>query len=233
MASVVNAKSPPRYLWSRARVAYLNEFLDAFRLFRATFPGQPKTTSMYSFLPDEILKEILSPALQIPDQSFASIDVDGPSPFAKYERSTSAYLLVCKDWLRVATPLLYNVVVLRSKAQIQALAWALNSTPGLGVFIKKLRIESGYNYALSRVFQAAKNLTDLCLSFEIYSQDNASGICRGLALVQPRRVILYDPVKRAGPWNQNFFSLTDTLNRVIPTWIHLVCLQNMFLAVDC
>lgn len=177
---------------------------------------------MNTFLPDEILKEILSPALQIPDRLFASIDVDGPSPFAKYERSTSAYLLVSKDWLRVATPLLYNVVVLRSKAQIQALAWALKSTPELGTFIKKLRIESGYNTSLSSVFQAAKNLSDLCLSLEIYSHDNVSGICKGLTLIQPRRIIIYDPIKHARPFNQRVLQLFEDLIALIPTWNRLV-----------
>ncbi len=179
---------------------------------------------MYSFLPDEILKEILSPALQISDQAFKAIE--GRSPFAKYEKSTSAYLLVCKDWLRVSTPLLYNVVILRSKAQIQALAWALKSTPDLGAFIKKLRIESGYDSSLLRVFQtASKNLTDLCLSLEIYSQDNVSGICKGLTMVQPCRVIIYDPAQHSRLFNQKIVQLVETVISLIPTWTCLVRFQ--------
>ncbi|KAK7052014.1 hypothetical protein R3P38DRAFT_2502946, partial [Favolaschia claudopus] len=63
--------------------------------------------------------EILSPALKVPDDLFS--DTSDVSPFATYAPSDSAYLLVCKDWLRVATPLLYSVVVLRSKAQANAL----------------------------------------------------------------------------------------------------------------
>ncbi len=181
---------------------------------------------MYSFLPDEILKEILSPALQISDYAFKS--TAGRSPFAEYERSTSAYLLVCKDWLRVSTPLLYNIVILRSKAQIQALAWALKSTPGLGVFIKKLRVECGYDSSLLRVFQTgSNNLTDLCLSLEIYSQDNVSGICKGLTLVQPRRMIIYDPAQHASArlFNQKTVQLVETVIGLIPTWMNLVRLQ--------
>ncbi|KAJ7474306.1 hypothetical protein FB451DRAFT_1467106 [Mycena latifolia] len=37
------------------------------------------------------------------------------SILAEYSESTSAFLLVCKAWLRVATPLLYHTVVVRSK----------------------------------------------------------------------------------------------------------------------
>ncbi|KAJ7891398.1 hypothetical protein B0H14DRAFT_3428699 [Mycena olivaceomarginata] len=65
-------------------------------------------------LPDEIISEILSPALKVSDEAFC--DTSDVSPFAKYSESTAAYLLVCKSWLRLATPLLYNVVVLWYKA---------------------------------------------------------------------------------------------------------------------
>ncbi|KAJ7119067.1 hypothetical protein C8R44DRAFT_923002 [Mycena epipterygia] len=64
-------------------------------------------------LPDEIISEILSPALKVSDEVFS--DTADVSPFATYSESSSAYLLVCKAWLRVATPLLNNVVILRSK----------------------------------------------------------------------------------------------------------------------
>src|ERR1700761_8680417 len=92
-------------------------------------------------LPDEIISEILSPALKVADDVFS--DTSRVSPFSNYSESTSAYLLVCKSWLRVATPLLYHVVVLRSTAQAKALAGALSMNNALGQFIKKLRVEGG------------------------------------------------------------------------------------------
>jgi len=66
-------------------------------------------------LPDEILKEILYPVLQVDDHSFS--DTSAKSPFSLMNYSNSEILVVCKRWLRVATPLLYNVVILRSTAQ--------------------------------------------------------------------------------------------------------------------
>ncbi|KAJ7651233.1 hypothetical protein FB45DRAFT_1078824 [Roridomyces roridus] len=140
-------------------------------------------------LPDEIISEILSPALKVPEELFS--DTSDVSPFSNYAPSTSAYLVrvVCKDWLRVATPLLYNVVVLRSTAQANALAIVLKQNPEFGRFVKKLRVEGGYGIIL----KATPEITDLFLSLAIWASDNTSGLCKGLPLVNPHRVILVDP----------------------------------------
>lgn len=176
---------------------------------------------MYSFLPDELLKEILAPALQVPDDSFAC--TNGRSPFSNYNRTTSAYLLVCKDWLRVATPLLYSVVVLRSKAQVQALDSAIESTPVLGGFIKKLRIESGYCASLLTILRSANNLTDLCLSLEVYSSDNVSAICKGFGFISPRQLIIYDLHRNGNrSLNQKAQQLVKTTQEYIEKWDKLV-----------
>ncbi|KAJ7166447.1 hypothetical protein C8R43DRAFT_836059, partial [Mycena crocata] len=74
-------------------------------------------------IPNEIIHEILSPALCVSEEAFSATSPD--LPFAKISESSSAFLLVSKAWLRVATPLLYNIVIIRFKAQAQALAVAL------------------------------------------------------------------------------------------------------------
>ncbi|KAJ7668962.1 hypothetical protein B0H17DRAFT_848571, partial [Mycena rosella] len=117
---------------------------------------------MSTCLPDEISSEILSPALKVFDDMFS--DMSDVSPFAHYSPSTSAYLLVCKDWLRVATPLLYHVVVLRSKAQANALELVLPNKPAFGRFTKKLRVEGGYGMAMYTILGSAPNITDLFVS---------------------------------------------------------------------
>jgi hypothetical protein len=139
-------------------------------------------------LPDEIISEILSPVLKVSDEIFS--DTSKVSPFAKYSESTSAYLLVCKSWLRVSTPLLYNVVILRSKAQAKALSLALARNKELGQFIKKLRVEGGYGTPMLIILQSSPNISDLFVSLEIYSSDNSSGLCKGLSLLNPNRLIL-------------------------------------------
>ncbi|KAJ7505744.1 hypothetical protein B0H11DRAFT_357387 [Mycena galericulata] len=177
---------------------------------------------MASHIPDEIIHEILYPALRVPDEAFSAISARTPSTVASSE-SSSAYLLVSKSWLRVGTPLVYNVVIIRSKAQAQALAVTLRSNPDLGRFIKKLRVEGGYAISMLKILQTAKNLTDLYLSLDIEKSDNACGMCRGLPLIDPVRVILH--------CGQMYYStksvakLVDALAESIPKWKNLIVFE--------
>ncbi|KAJ7213481.1 hypothetical protein GGX14DRAFT_445239 [Mycena pura] len=169
-------------------------------------------------LPDEIISEILSPALTVADEVFS--DTCRVSPFSNYSESTSAYLVVCKSWLRVATPLLYNVVILRSKAQAKALACALSANVDLGRFIKKLRVEGGYGAPMHTILQRAPNVSDLYLSFEIWTPDTTDGLCRGLCLINPSRLILRE-ASRKGPKNRMVSKLVDAVAEAIPKWDRL------------
>ncbi|KAJ7056000.1 hypothetical protein C8F01DRAFT_375368 [Mycena amicta] len=145
---------------------------------------------MSDSLPDEIISEILSPALKVPEHLFS--DLSRTSPFAKYSVSTSSILLVCKSWLRVATPLLYNVVILRSKAQSRALHDALKLNPELGRFIRRLRVEGGFGNPLQLILKSSTNLTDIFLSLDIHSSDSTAGLVAGLPLINPARLLIFD-----------------------------------------
>ncbi|KAJ7490955.1 hypothetical protein FB451DRAFT_1552517 [Mycena latifolia] len=166
-------------------------------------------------LPDEIISEILSPALKVPEEVFS--DTSRVSPFAQYSESSSAYLLVSKSWLRVATPLLYNVVILRSKAQAKALGQALTKNEELGQFIKKLRAEGAYGKPMGTILQSSPNISDLFLSFEIYAADNTNGLCTGLPFINPTRIILRD-VEYKPLDNKMTLNLEDTLTKAISKW---------------
>ncbi|KAJ7622519.1 hypothetical protein FB45DRAFT_1061966 [Roridomyces roridus] len=166
-------------------------------------------------LPDEIIHEILSPALDVPEQEFSTTLAH--TSYVRPIESTSAILLVSKSWLRVATPLLYNVVILRSRGQVQALELALHSSPELGKFIKKLRIEGGYTVALEKILAKA-DLTDICLTLEVKKGENAKGICRGLSLINPVRVILaYYP----SFISKSVRNMLDALTECMPKWTNL------------
>ncbi|KAJ6500838.1 hypothetical protein C8R45DRAFT_863665 [Mycena sanguinolenta] len=176
-------------------------------------------------LPDEIISEILSPALKVPDELFC--DSSWVSPFAKNLESTSAYLLVCKSWLRVATPLLYHTVILRSKAQAKALSIALAGNKELGRFIKKLRLEGGYGSPMHIILKCSPNISDLFLSFVIYSSDNTSGLCKGLQLINPTRLILNDPTYK--PFENKMTSqLFVALVASIFKWDHLFVFDSPY-----
>ncbi|KAK7053514.1 F-box domain-containing protein [Favolaschia claudopus] len=168
-------------------------------------------------LPDEIISEILSPALKVPDHLFS--DSSDVSPFATYSVSSSAYLSVCKDWLRVATPLLYHVVVLRSKSQANALEKVLRRSPEFGLFIRKLRVEGGYGPAMLTILKASPNVKDLFVSFSIWSSDSTVGLCSGLPLLNPKRVILHEPCLSKRPLqNKHLDALRKTLSSCIQKW---------------
>ncbi|KAJ7490950.1 hypothetical protein FB451DRAFT_628251 [Mycena latifolia] len=178
-------------------------------------------------LPDEIISEILSPALKVPEEVFS--DTSPVSPFAQYSESSSAYLLVCKSWLRVATPLLYNVVILRSKAQAKALGQALADNKDLGQFIKKLRVEGAYGKPMGTILQSSPNISDLFLSFEIYAADNTNGLCSGLPFLNPTRVILRD-VEYKPLNNKMTLNLEDALTKVISKWDRLSIVDLPYMA---
>ncbi|KAJ7652709.1 hypothetical protein DFH06DRAFT_532957 [Mycena polygramma] len=172
-----------------------------------------------STLPDEILSEILSPALKVSDDLFS--DTYDVSPFATPAVSSSAYLLVCRDWLGVATPLLYNVVILRSRSQANALEKVLQKHKAFGRFIRKLRVEGGYGMAMHTILKSAPNITDIFLSLAIWASDNTQGLCKGLPLIDPHRVILVDPGVGRPLKNKNLTALTKVILRCIPRWHNL------------
>ncbi|KAJ7756212.1 hypothetical protein B0H16DRAFT_695047 [Mycena metata] len=171
-------------------------------------------------LPDEILSEILSPALKVSDEAFSTThSYDVASPFMTFSESSSAFLLVSKAWLRVATPLLYNVVVIRSKAQAQSLAGTLKLNPALGRWVKKLRVEGGYAISMLKILQTCKNVTDVYLRVAILRLDNTCGLCRGLHLLNPLRIII-----DYGDWYGTFVcgKLVDALSEcILTTWKRL------------
>ncbi|KAJ7490980.1 hypothetical protein FB451DRAFT_628667 [Mycena latifolia] len=173
-------------------------------------------------LPDEIISEILSPALKVREEVFS--DTSRVSPFAQYSESSSAYLLVCKSWLRVATPLLYNVVILRSKAQAKALGQALTENKELGQFIKKFRVEGAYGAPMGTILQSSPNISDLFLSFEIYTTDNTNGLCAGLPFINPTRIILQESEHKAAG-NKMTLKLEDALTKVISKWDRLTIID--------
>ncbi|KAJ7609568.1 hypothetical protein DFH06DRAFT_1308863 [Mycena polygramma] len=118
--------------------------------------------------------------------------VASTSPFASPSVSSSAALIVCKAWLRVATPLLYHVVVVRSKAQARALQRSLRGNPDLGRFVKMLRVEGGFGPAMEDILRNTPNITDIFLSLQIHASDSTTGLVGGLQYINPTRMIIFD-----------------------------------------
>lgn len=173
---------------------------------------------MATKLAEETLRDILTLALDVPDDDFASTaDV---SPFALRQFSTADLLLVCKHWMRVATPLLYETVVLRSLAQSQALAKALKKNPEFAAYLKKLRIEGAFGASAGKNLSAATGLTDLCLSVDLSHKDNIRPLCQALDTVAPRRLFVVGRPRENGPVR----ALTAGLMTASTFWSSLVSL---------
>ncbi|KAJ7687813.1 hypothetical protein B0H17DRAFT_939023 [Mycena rosella] len=174
-------------------------------------------------LPDEIVSEILSPALKVPEAMFS--DMSPKSPFAAYSRvSSSAALLVCKTWLHVATPLLYSVVVMRSKAQARALYASLTGTPELSRFIKKLRAEGGFGPLMHQILKCTPNVSDLFLSLQLHCSESSDGLALGIFLINPTRLIIFDDSDNLLK-NKAVLQLIYVLEKAVTKWTILVCIS--------
>lgn len=184
-----------------------------------------------SLLPDEIVKEILCQSgLVISAEDFRNTDI-GRSPFAdSTHTSTSAALLVCKQWLRVATPLLYHTIVLRSKAQAQALEVALRrKNKMLGAYIKWMRLEGHYGAVMKNILDAASKLTDLYFPSSLTTHESASGLVKALPSLSPKRLILYNMDARhessmTAPGVRTREFINALCDCIASKWESLVCL---------
>jgi F-box-like len=178
---------------------------------------------MANNLPNELIREILFPVLNVPDEMFQ--DVGQLSPFwHPTHLSTALVLGVCKRWMSVAIPLLYRVVVLRSKAQAYALERTLQDHKELGAHIKKLRVEGGYGVAMRTIIILAPNMTDLCLSLDIRSSDSVKGLCRSLSFTNPCCLVILTPFESRT--NAPLRELGTKLGVCFGNWTNLVSLSH-------
>ena len=171
---------------------------------------------MANRIADELLQMILSPSLHVSDDRFNSVSNAAFGCNANFP--TSSVLLVCKRWLRIATPLLYEVVVLRSIAQAQSLVEAFSLHPNFPLYVKKIRLEGAYS-CLWDVFRRCSNLHTLCLTLDFYATVTVTGLCRSLLSINPTRVILRD---QCSTKNVKIEQVFCKLLEAIPLWTNLV-----------
>jgi hypothetical protein len=122
----------------------------------------------------------------------------------------AAYLLVCKIWPQVGTPVVYETVILNSAAQAYEFRISLINTPLLGSLVRKLRIHRGFGGHMQEILPRCPQITDLYLSLRI-----------SLPLVQPTRVIVQDPFY-AIYLHASLGRLYSKIYSCIPMWKRLV-----------
>lgn len=176
-------------------------------------------------LADEMLQSILAPPLRVPDAMFQ--DVGLVSPFSKVEQSASDVLLVCKRWMRVATPTLYHTVVIRSNAQAAALNAALTRNPDFGRHVRRFRLERPYpEYLNKTVTNTMPNIVDLCLPIGVLAADRPSDVYELLSISQPQHLLLVN--YRPNHSNATFNKLVSKICAAIQSWTGLVstCMRS-------
>ncbi|KAH7107394.1 hypothetical protein BKA62DRAFT_764799 [Auriculariales sp. MPI-PUGE-AT-0066] len=151
---------------------------------------RPQRTSWIHLLPDELLKEILSLVLHVPSADFRHT-AHTNSPFANVDSPTAAdILLVCKHWLRLATPLLYHTVIVRSAAQEFALCTAIANERGLGPLVRRLRLEGVGPRRLGDIAPYMTKLDEFALALEQAEVTKPQLLDRLLRSMNPRHFVL-------------------------------------------
>ncbi|KAL5525637.1 hypothetical protein ACEPAG_6973 [Sanghuangporus baumii] len=144
-------------------------------------------------LPDELVKEILSDILTVPEDEFSHV---GPlSPFGRKVSSSSDVLLVSKRWLRIGTPLLHECIVLRSSAQADALYGFIRGKTGSQVngYVRRIRLEGSFGAVVGKIFAVLPDISDLYSRLPSHRGENVNSLLQGLLRVNPIRLILEAP----------------------------------------
>ncbi|KAJ3556015.1 hypothetical protein NM688_g2262 [Phlebia brevispora] len=178
-------------------------------------------------LPEELLAEILGHVLCLPPTLFAGFEYhDFFTSDASYKHLLTvpcprqlSVLLVCKRWHRIGLPLLYETVVLKTPEHTNSVLNAITETPHLGDAIKRIAISGGVGAPLAALLSLARGVRTLKLQIEVDKEEDVSGICRGLAMVAPSRLML--DVRPMRYFNQKEQEVVNALVSVIPQWTSL------------
>ncbi|KAI5896336.1 uncharacterized protein SCHCODRAFT_02745340 [Schizophyllum commune H4-8] len=199
----------------------------------------------FQAFPEELIREVLCYVIDVPtDAEFFSSNGKReeyysnkparwrePLELRAAERRPPALLLVCKDWQRICTPILYRTAIIRSKGQADALTITITRVrPELAGCVKRLRLKGAIGMEILGLLNATPRLTHLALVLHIFSKESVSYLCRGLRLdhINPTMLLLADSPKGS---TKGRAKLMNTLTQTIPTWtslrvVDMPCMQK-------
>ncbi|KAI6034538.1 hypothetical protein BKA83DRAFT_672560 [Pisolithus microcarpus] len=180
----------------------------------------------FSDIPDEILHDILAHIFWVDEDVFAcptpassrATDDDSDTREIQYDSNVprAAVPLVCKRWLNVSTPLLYETIFLRTRPQL------LNDYT-LGQNIRKLRVGCGLGVPMNKILRFSPNITHLVIELVAEKEEHIIGLGAGLQAINPSKVVL---IQRSMPWyNRRTLPLVTELCHYIPKWTRLTTLR--------
>lgn len=148
-------------------------------------------------LPDDITREILTAAIEPRTMLDTVLNWSSEQPVIKPK---AIFLLtVCKTWLRIATPLIYNAIILTTKTQAQALAMSVKADKPLGSCIKHLMVCGGFGKFLKQILSSCSHLHTISLTLDLDSGDSETGLVSGLKLINPTQAVLQNTPNYQGP----------------------------------
>lgn len=110
--------------------------------------------------------------------------------FGDHGRSNT--LLVCKEWLRIGTPLFYQTILLTNNCQLQQLANTLRISPQLGELVRNVRLEGGYGKKLATVLNHFPNLHSLAVRAYSPAKHTNAGLVAALPNLKPVQLFIFD-----------------------------------------
>ncbi|OJT13345.1 hypothetical protein TRAPUB_10111 [Trametes pubescens] len=175
-------------------------------------------------IPNEVLEIILHQAVTMSAKTFESWST--PAAFAGSTRSTVVnVLLVSRRWCDLAVPALYEAAILRTKAQVQGLARSVHKTNERGIkrgaYLRRLRVEGGYNHHLHQILGDSPGIVTLFLGFDISLDDTSARLKRALQRINPTRLFLQS-TPGGHATQDNTQSLYAAVSGAIPNWTNLV-----------
>ncbi|OSC98702.1 hypothetical protein PYCCODRAFT_1447286 [Trametes coccinea BRFM310] len=178
---------------------------------------------MTELVPNEVLECILHYALVIPTRTFEAWRT--AATFAASPRSTAAdILLVSKRWHELGDPYLYESAILRTKAQVKSFASAVRKANSRGIkrghYLRRLRIEGGYNDRIKTILESSPGIVHVFLGFDISLHDTSAGLKRALQRVNPTRLFM-DATPGPHFTAQNTMSLYAAVGSALPSWTKL------------
>jgi hypothetical protein len=202
--------------------------------FRRTISWITVDGSCIARFPEEILYQILclcvSASLTPPTR---------PSWHVRQQscnRSRTAALLVCKSWLRIATPAFYKTVLLQSEEQAIMLSSTLVTNPSLGRYVRTLVIMGVWS-ALRDVVKLCPGVVSLDLTLDGPRDSVAMGQMEEIGMVlsglQSLDIRYFSLRKLPNAYLTEFKPcfIISHLSRIIPKWKRLVsvlCLALFF-----
>ena len=141
--------------------------------------------------PLEVIVEIIKHVLCVSDEDF-SRNVDD-SKFGRPHEPTSNLLLVCKAWMRIAMPYLYECVVLRTSGQVEAFMDVMNDKVigrELKPLVRRIRLEDHFGMLTKSLLDLFPNILELHIPYPRHGEEDIGGLCDAFSKIKPERIAI-------------------------------------------